>query len=163
MINKKVEKLMNEQIVNEQFSAWLYLSMAAYFSDLNLKGIAQWLRAQAKEEEVHALKFYDHIIDRCGRVELGAIKEPPLKWTSPLAAFKAAYEHEVKVTAMINKIVAVAREEEDYASDTLLQWFTNEQIEEEAQTDEIARQLELIGDKGASLLVIDHHLGKRKE
>jgi ferritin len=162
MINKKVEKLMNEQIVNEQYSAWLYLSMAAYFSDINLKGIAQWLRAQAKEEEVHALKFYNHIIDRCGRVVLGAIEEPPVKWASPLAAFKAAYEHEVKVTGLINKIVKVAKQEEDYASDTLLQWFTNEQIEEEAQTDEIVKSLELIGDKGASLLVIDHHLGKRE-
>lgn len=162
-MNKKVEALMNKQIVNEQYSAYLYLSMSAYFESINLKGLANWVRVQAKEEEVHALKFFDHIIDRGGRVLLGAIEAPPTEWKSPLAAFTAAYDHEVKVTGMINKIVKIAIAEEDYASDALLQWFTNEQIEEEKQTDEIVKQLVMIGDKSAGLLVLDHHLGKREQ
>jgi ferritin len=162
MIGKKVEKLMNEQIVNELYSAYLYLAMSAYFDLNNLKGMAHWMRCQAQEEEVHAMKFYKHIVERCGRVDLGKIDAPPKEWKSALDAFKAAYDHEVKVTNLINKIVEASDSSNDYASRGLLQWFTNEQIEEEAQTDEIVKQLEIIGDRGAGLLMLDRHIGKRE-
>jgi ferritin len=161
MINKKVEKVMNEQIVHEFYSAYLYLAMAAHFDSLNLKGAAHWLRCQAQEEEIHAMKFYLHIADRQGRVVLGAIDKPPVEWKSPYEAFKAANEHEQLVTGLINNIVNIAQEEKDHASSTLLQWFTNEQIEEEAQTDEIAQKLKLIGNSGEALLLLDQQLGTR--
>ena len=162
MIDKKVEKLMNEQIVNELYSAYLYLAMSAYFEANNLKGLAHWMRCQAQEEEVHAMKFYKHIVERGGRVDLGKIDAPPSEWKSALGAFKAAYKHEQKVTSLINKIVEASDSSKDYASRGLLQWFVDEQIEEEAQTDEIVKQLELIGEKGPGILMLDRHIGKRE-
>lgn len=161
MINKKVEKVMNEQIVKEMYSAYLYLSMAAYFESKNLKGMASWMKAQAQEEQVHAMLFFQHIVDRGGRVVLGAIDAPPSEWKSPLEVFVKSNEHEQLVTSLINNIVDVAKAERDHASEKLLQWFTNEQIEEEAQTDEVAQQLKLIGSDTSALLMLDQKLGTR--
>lgn len=162
MINKKVEALMNKQIVSEIFSANLYLAMSSYFESINLKGFAHWLKCQYIEELTHALKFYKHLVDRLGRATIGEIAEPPVSWKSPLAALQAAFDHEQEVTAQINKIMATAKAEDDYASFGVLQWFIDEQIEEEGQTDAIVQSLKLIGDKGVGgLLVLDHHLAKR--
>jgi ferritin len=161
MINKKVEKLMNEQIVHEMFSAYLYLAMSAYFESINLKGAANWMRCQAQEEEIHGMKFYQHIVDRGGKVVLGGIDKPPADWKSPLAAFQAAYEHELKVTALINNIAKTADAESDYASKGLLQWFVDEQIEEEQQTQDIVQQLQLLKDNGPGLLLLDKELAAR--
>ncbi|OGC04759.1 ferritin [candidate division WOR-1 bacterium RIFOXYA12_FULL_43_27] len=158
MINKNVEKIMNEQIVHELYSAYLYLAMSAYFESINLKGAAHWMRCQAQEEEIHAMLFYKHIVDRMGKVVLGKIDAPPASWKSPLEAFVEANKHEQKVTALINNIAKIAMQEADFASNTILQWFTNEQIEEEAQTDEIAQQLKLVGDNSSALLLLDQKL-----
>lgn len=161
MINSKVEKVMNEQIVHELYSAYLYLAMSAYFESINLKGAANWMRCQAQEEQLHAMKFYAHIVDRGGRVELTQIDAPPKEWKSVLDAFEEAYKHEQKVTALINDIAKIAMQEADFASSTLLQWLTNEQIEEEASADEIVQQIKMVGENTSALLMLDQKLGAR--
>lgn len=161
MMNKNVEKAMNEQIVHELYSAYLYLAMSAYFESTNLKGAAHWMRCQAQEEEIHAMLFYKHITDRMGKVILSKIEAPPSGWNSPLEIFVEANKHEQKVTALINNIAKISTQESDFASNTILQWFTNEQIEEEAQTDEVAQQLKLVGDNSSALLLLDQKLATR--
>ena len=127
MISSKVEKAFNDQINAELYSAYLYLSMAAYFDSENLAGMAQWMKVQAKEEVEHAMKFYAHINDRGGTVVMKAIDGPKTKWASPLAVFEEGYKHEQKVTGLINKLVALAQSEKDTASSVFLQWFVTEQ------------------------------------
>jgi len=163
MINKKMQKAFNDQINAELDSAYLYLAMAAYCEAQNFFGFAQWLKAQAGEEIHHAMKFYIHINDRDGRVELQPIQGPPKKWDSLLAAFKAAYEHECYITGRIHDLVKLAQAEKDYASASLLQWFEDEQIEEENSSKGIVDKLEMIGDKSmGALIFLDKELGKRK-
>lgn len=161
MINGKVRDIINEQIRNEIFSSYLYLSMAAYFDSLGFDGMGQWMRCQAQEEMVHAMKFFNHIKDREGKVELLAIDKPQSEWSSPLDAFKAAYKHEQFITAKINDIVSVAHEEKDYAAIPMLNWFVEEQIEEEATASKTVQELERIGDDGNGILMIDRELGTR--
>jgi ferritin len=155
MINKKVEAAFNKQIVAETYSAYLYLQMAGYFEGLNLKGFSNWLKCQAQEELTHAMLFFNHLADRGGKARLGAIEAPTSEWKSPQAVFEAAYEHECKVTGMINNLVELANAEKDFAASPLLQWFVNEQIEEEAQTSELANKLKLVGSNGDGLLRLD--------
>ena len=161
MIPETVQDALNDQINAEIDSAYLYLSMAAYFESLNLPGFANWMKVQAQEEMTHAMKFYDFINSRGGRVALKPIAGPPSEWASPLAAFEAAYEHECHVTTLINKRVDVAAGESDHASGILLQWFVTEQVEEEANTDAVVQQLKLVGDNGQALLMIDRELAQR--
>jgi len=161
MINEKVRKAFNEQINHEIFSAYLYYSMAAYFHSLGLDGMAQWMRVQVLEELEHAQKFFDHIVERDGKVELGAVEKPQAEWESPLDAFKAAYKHEQFITGKINELMKLSREENDYASQSMLQWFVDEQVEEEASTSKIAQQLEMVKDSPNALLMLDRELGAR--
>jgi len=162
VISKTIQDAMNEQIKNELYSAYLYLSMAAYCESINLKGFAHWLRVQNEEETTHAMKFFDFIHDRGGRVTLQAIAQPPTEFKSPLDVFEQTLEHERKVTAMINNIYALAIKENDYASQALLQWFVTEQVEEEKNATEIVEKLKMVGDRGSGLLYLDHELGERK-
>ena len=161
MISKKMQDAMNEQIKHELESAYLYLSMVAYFHSVGLDGMAQWMRAQTQEEMVHAMKFFDHIKDREGRVELLPLAQLKKEWSSPLAAFQDAYEHEKFITAKINALVKIAAEEADHPASVLLQWFTTEQVEEEASTSKVAQMLERIGDSGSGLVMLDRELGTR--
>jgi ferritin len=162
MLRKKVQDALNAQLVAEYYSSYLYLSMSAYFENQTLKGFAHWMRVQAQEEMTHAMKFYDHIVDRLGRVELKPVDGPKTEWRSPLAAFQEAHAHEVKVTAMINDLLELANKEKDTATAAFLQWFVTEQVEEEAQTDEIVQKLKLVGDVAPALLMLDAVLGQRK-
>jgi len=162
MISKKMQDALNEQINAELYSAYLYLAMAAEFESNNLKGMASWMEVQAKEETEHAKRLYDFVNDRGGRVTLKAIDTPPAEWKSPAAAFKAAYEHEQKVTAMIHNLVDVARSEKDKAAEVMLAWFVDEQVEEEAQTSEIAEKLGMIKESANGLFMLDNALGKRE-
>lgn len=162
MIGKKMETAINKQINAEFYSSFLYLSMAADFAAQNFKGFSGWLTVQAHEENSHAMKFYHHIIERGGKVRLEAIDAPKTEWKTPLAAFTDAYEHEQKVTAMIYKLVEIARDEKDYAAESMLKWFIDEQVEEEANTSEITGILKLIGESKGSLYQLDHQLSKRK-
>lgn len=161
MISQKMQDAMNEQIKNEFYSAYLYLAMAAYFSDQGLDGMAQWMRVQVIEEQLHAMKFFDHINDREGRVDLQALDKPPAQWSSPLDAWKATYEHEKFVTGKINDLVTLARELNDNAAMPMLNWFVEEQIEEEATAAKQVQTMEMIGDKGPGLVMFDRELASR--
>jgi len=161
MISKTMQEAINEQINKELYSSYLYLSMAAYFENANLPGFAKWLHVQADEERGHAMKLYEHLVDRGGRVLLKAIAGPETEWKSSLAAFKVVQEHEAKVTASIHALYETALQEKDYPAQVLLQWFINEQVEEEKNAAEIVQQLELVDAKGTAVLMLDHQMGKR--
>lgn len=161
MISKKMEKALNDQVNSELFSAYLYLSMEAYFKSMNLLGFANWMRVQTQEELIHAMKIYGFIDERGGRITLKAIEGPETEWDSPLAVFKAVYEHEQKVTGRINNIVNLAIEEKDHASNTFLQWFVNEQVEEEASADQVVQQIKMMEQAPGGLYMLDRELGQR--
>ena len=161
MINKTVQDAINEQIKNELYSAYLYLSMGAYFEAVNLPGFAKWMKVQAAEEQEHAMKFFEYVFERGGRVQLKAIDQPPFEWKSSLQVFEQVLEHEQKVTGMINSLYALALKENDYASQVMLQWFITEQVEEEKNAATIIEQLKMIDARETAILVLDHDLGKR--
>ena len=161
MINKKMEEAINKQINAELYSSYLYLSMSAYFSLINLAGFANWMRIQAQEELTHAMKFYDYINERGGKVILTKIEQPKSEWKSAMEAFEDTYSHECVVTGLINDLVNLAIEEKDHSSNAFLQWFVTEQVEEEASAQEILDKLKFIGDNGAALFMIDKDLGQR--
>ena len=161
MINKHVEKAINEQIAKEMFSANLYLAMSAFYKAKNLNGFANWMRVQAQEESAHAMIFFDYLIERGGEVRLSAIDAPQSEWSTPLAAFEAAYAHEQHITASINAIAEVAMQEKDFATTTFLQWFITEQVEEEATVLKILNQLRMIEGKGPGLFMLDREMGQR--
>ena len=161
MIKEKIQKALNQQLNAELFSSYLYLSMAAYFESINLKGFANWMRVQTQEELVHAMKFYDFIIERGGKAVLASIEGPPTEWESPLAVFEHAYQHEQKVTGLINKLVNLATAEQDHATNNFLQWFVAEQVEEEASADEVVHKIKLMGDASGGLFMLDRELAQR--
>jgi ferritin len=161
MLTDPVENALNEQINAELFSEYLYLAMAAYYEDQGLAGFSSWMRAQADEENAHAMRLYEYIHERDGRVRLDSIESPPTEWDSPQSAFKAAYDHEVKISGMIDDLVAIAREENDNATENMLQWFVAEQVEEEATTQDILDKLRHVGEDGTGLLMLDQELGQR--
>ena len=161
MLNPTVQQALNDQVQKELHSAYIYLSMAAYFEAENLAGAASWMRQQASEEQAHAMKIFDFIIDRGGRVALQAIDAPPADFASPLAVFQASYAHEQKVTKSIHDLYALAVKEGDYPTQVMLQWFIDEQVEEEKNASAIMAQLQMVGDSPAALLMIDRQLAAR--
>jgi ferritin len=161
MASKKIIDALNRQINEEIYSAYLYLSMEAYFQSKNLDGFANWMSVQVLEEQVHAKKFYDFIHERGGRVVLEAIKKPDFDWASPLAAFKAAYEHERHISECINNLVDLVIKEKDHASNNFLQWFVSEQVEEESTADKIVQQLTMLGDHQGGLFMLNRELAQR--
>ncbi|MGC9455309.1 MAG: ferritin [Phycisphaerae bacterium] len=162
MLSEKMLAELNEQINAELYSAYLYLSMSAWFEEENLPGFAAWMRVQAQEETAHAMRFFGYVTERGGRVKLGAIEQPPADWESTLSAFENVLEHEQKVTSLIHKLVELARGENDYATDAMLQWFVNEQVEEEASADEILQKLRRLKDSPQGLFMLDSKLAERK-
>jgi len=162
-INLKVEKALNDQIKWELYSSYLYLSMSSWYESIGLRGFANWQRIQAMEERDHALKIYDYVISRGGRIILQSIEAPQSEWKSPLAAFCHSLSHEQHVTLMINDLVNLAIEEKEHATNNMLQWFIDEQIEEEADAGEIVDKLKLIEKDGGSgmLYMLDKELGMR--
>ena len=161
MINKKTEKAFNDQLNAETYSAYLYWSMSAALEAMNLAGFANWMRVQAQEEMVHAMKFYTHIIERTGKVALKALAAPPTEWDSVTAIFNDAYKHEQKVTSLINGLADLAIKEKDHAANIFLQWFVNEQIEEEKSVDIVLKKLEMIAERPEGLLMLDKEMGTR--
>ena len=135
--------------------------MVAYFHSNNLDGMAHWMRIQCHEEQTHAMKFFDHIIARGGQVELLDLKQQKTKWTSPVEAFKDAYDHELFISAKINDLMAITRKENEFASEPILAWFVKEQIEEESNTQRISQQMEMIGNSKDGLIMLDRELGAR--
>ncbi len=161
MLSERMLKALNEQINKELFSAYFYMGIAAYFKERSFDGFASWMEAQAEEELGHAMRFYDYVFDRGGKVELERIEKPKQEFESPLKAFEAVYLHEVGVTQSIFKLVDLAREENDHATYTFLQWFVQEQVEEEASTKAIVDKLKIIGDHPQGLFMLDRELGAR--
>jgi ferritin len=161
MISKKMQDALNEQVNAEMYSAYLYLAMDAFFQATNLAGFANWMRVQTQEEMAHAMKIYDYVNERGAAVTLKAIEGPPTEWESPLAVFEAVYEHEQKVTGLINDLVDLAIEEKDHASNTFLQWFVNEQVEEESSADQMVQKLKLVKDAPGGIYMLDNELSQR--
>jgi ferritin len=161
MLKKKVERALNEQLNEELYSAYMYLSLAAYFRDGNYDGFGGWMRAQAQEEVEHGMKFYDYINDRAGRVTLAKIDAPPTDWASPEAAFEAAWEHEKKITGLINDLVDLASKERDHATHQFLQWFVVEQVEEEDLVGSVVHKIKMVADSPSGMYILDRELATR--
>lgn len=161
MITPKMNKAINAQINAEMYSSYLYLSMSAWFSRTGLPGFASWMRAQAKEEDFHAQKMFDYLLERGGTVELEAIDKPDANWSSPLIIIEAVAEHEAKVTGLINELVNCALDERDHASNIFLQWFVSEQVEEEASVGEVLDRMRLVGNDSAGMFAMDMEMSKR--
>ena len=156
-----MQDALNEQVNKELYSAYLYLSMEAYFESVNLPGFANWMRIQTQEELTHTTKIYDYVNERGGRITLKAIDGPPTQWDSPLAVFQAGYAHEQKVTGLINELVNISIELKDHASNMFLQWFVNEQVEEEKNADDVVQKLKLMADAPGGLYMLDAELAQR--
>jgi ferritin len=163
MIGKAMQDAINDQINKELYSSYLYLSMAAYFENQNLPGFAHWMHIQEGEEREHGMKFYNHLVERGGRVQLKAIAAPGTDWKTSLELFEEVAAHEAKVTASINALYELALKEKDYPAQVLLQWFINEQVEEEKNAAEIVANLQLIDARGTAVWMLDHNLAKRGE
>ena len=162
MITGKVEEAMNDQLQKELQSAYVYLGMSAYCESQSLPGMAQWLRHQFEEEQEHAFKFYNFILDRGARVSLRQLDAPPTEYRSAQDVFETALEHERKVTAAINELYDLVAREKDFASQAWLDWFATEQVEEEKSVGQIVDDLRRVGDKGDGLFIIDRELGQRQ-
>jgi ferritin len=158
MLSEKVQKALNQQVNMEMHAYYTYLSMSAFLDDMGLKGFAAWMFHHAEEEMMHAMKIYNFIHSRRGRVKLMVVAEPTYEWDSVLATFEDALKHEEAVTASINKIVKLAREEGDYATDSFLQWFVDEQVEEEEIVDDAIQKLKLVGDFKPGLFLLDKEM-----
>ena len=161
MLSERLLGAFDDQIELEFYSAHAYLSIAAYFEDLNLPGFVNWSKIQFQEEIEHAMKFFDFVHDRGNRVTLHRIGKPPADWASPIDAMQQALAHERKVTAAIHELYEAAVEENDRAAQVLLQWFIEEQVEEEKMVEEIVDHLRIVGGDGTGLIVIDARLGER--
>jgi len=162
VISSKMQKAINKQINAELYSSYLYLAMAAYFEANNWLGFAKWLKIQAQEENSHAMKFYEYVFERGGRVTLEEIAAPVSNWKSPLDAFEEVYAHELKVTGLINDLLKLAKQENDSATVSMLKWFIDEQVEEEAVALLIVDTLKLVKDSVQGLFMMDAQLGERK-
>lgn len=162
MISKILEKELNKQVNAEMYSAYLYLSMSAYLSKENLNGFSQWMKVQFEEEQTHAMKFFQYILDRGGEVKLEKIEQPKLSWDGIIDVFEHVYKHEQHVTMLINNLVDVAISEKDHATVALLQWYVSEQVEEEATVSGVLDQLKLIEGKGSGLFMLDREAKARQ-
>ena len=162
MISEKMQKALNDQINAEFFSAYLYLAMAAYFEEKNLPGFAHWMEVQYAEETMHGMKIYRYVVDRGGRAQFQAIEEPQRDWDSPLAAFEDAYKHEQYITGRINDLMKLALELSDFTTQSFLRWYLDEQVEEEANANEIVQSFHLMGDGKQSLFMLNRELKQRQ-
>lgn len=161
MLKEKMLLALNEQINAEQYSSLLYLSMSAYLHDQGLPGFANWMYVQYQEELSHANKFYNYVVERGGRVEMKAIKQMPTTWNGIIDIYEATLEHEQLVTSLINDLMDIAIEEKDHASRSFLNWFVDEQVEEEANVTEILDTLKLINGQGNGIFMLDREMRSR--
>ena len=162
MIKEKILKILNNQINEELYSSYLYLSMSNYFSSINLDGFARWMRIQSQEEYAHGMKIYDYILQRDGKATLTNIETPKAVWKSPLEVFQETLKHEQHISACINDIVNLAIQEKDHATTQFFQWFIGEQVEEEATATNIVEKMKMIGDNKNGIFMLDRELGQRQ-
>ncbi len=161
MLKENVQDALSGQLNAELYSSYLYLSMSSYFSSSDLAGFANWMRVQAREELMHAMKLYDYINERGGRILLKPIEGPPTEWKSTQDAFEHTLRHEQKVTGLINGLVDLAIVEKDHATNNFLQWFVSEQVEEEASAGDVLHKVKRVGDNTSSLFMLDQELAAR--
>lgn len=161
MLSKKMEDAINKQINAELYSAYFYLSMAAYYESVSLPGFANWMKVQAQEEVSHAMLMFDYVNDRGGRAIMAPIDGPPTEWGSVLAPLEDTYKHEQKVTGLINGLVDIALSERDHATTAMLQWFVTEQVEEEKNASDLVEKIKRIGDSPNALFMLDRELTQR--
>lgn len=161
MLKPTMEEALNGQVNEELFSAYLYASMVGYFESVNLKGFAHWMRMQVLEEQIHANKIGEFIIARNGRLKLRAIKEPQHDWATSLSVFEASLAHEQHITGCLNALSTLAISEQDHATRTFLEWFVTEQVEEEANADNMVQQLKLAGDTPSAVFILDREAAQR--
>ncbi len=161
MTSETLLNAINDQIEHELFSSNLYLAMAAYFEEQSLPGFAQWVRVQSEEERGHALKFIAYLNDVGAHVKIHAISEPPSEWNGALDVFENVLRHEQKVTSLVHTLYEIALKEKDYAAQSMLKWFIDEQVEEEKNALLIVEQLKMLTDQRAIILHLDHRFGKR--
>lgn len=161
MLSSKLQKALNEHINKEIYSAYYYLAMSAYCEEIKMTGAAHWFRSQSGEEWGHAMKMFAYVNDRGGRVELMAIEKPPVSFKSLLDVFQKTLEHEKLVTSAINDLYGIAAKDNDYATQSFLKWFIDEQVEEEKTASELVDQLTMLGDSPAGLIMLDRHLASR--
>jgi ferritin len=161
MISEKMQAELNEQVNKEFYSAYMYLAMSAYCNTIGLPGFAHWMRMQFEEESLHVTKMYDYILDQGGAVHLKAIEEPAKEYGTPVDIFQTTLEHEQFVTGLIHKLMDLAIEERDYATQAFLQWYVTEQVEEESNVNDILAPLRMVGDDKGGLMMIDQQLAQR--
>ncbi|MBO8166781.1 MAG: ferritin [Thermotogae bacterium] len=162
MLKERMKEAINKQINEELYSAYLYLSMSGYFNSIGLKGFANWMMVQYKEETDHAMKLYNYLLSQGSDIKLLTINEPPHIWDSPLHAFEETLKHEQHITECINELVDLAEELKDRATYNFLQWYINEQVEEEENDREIIDKLNFVGDSKNGIFMIDNELAQRK-
>ena len=160
-LSEKMEKALNEQVNKEFYSSYLYLSMSAYCESLNYSGFANWLKKQAQEELEHAMKLYEYIFERRGRAVLEAIDKPPSEWKDLVDVFENVLKHEEGITESIYKLMDLAKEEKDYATESMLKWFVDEQVEEEASAEDILQKLKMAEGNKNALFALDRALAQR--
>lgn len=163
MIKQKIQDALNDQIKQELYSAYVYLAVSAYCQTISLPGFAHWFYLQSGEEKDHAMKIYNFILDRGGHIKLQAIDGPPSEYGTPLQIAEKALEHERRVTGLIDNLYELAVKEGDYPAQVMLQWFINEQVEEEKNAQLLIDQVKMVGDSKSALLMMDMELGKRAE
>lgn len=163
MVSQKIVDALNLQVNKELFSSYLYLSMSAYFDSKNLSGMTQWMKLQSQEEYEHAMKFYDFILRLGGKVKLSAIEEPQTDWESPLKVFEDSLHHEQYISKSIHQLMDLAIEESHHPTKSFLQWFVDEQVEEEDSVQQVVENFKMIGDDKGALFMLDRELGARSE
>ena len=161
MISDKMSDAINKQINREIYSAYLYLAMSAYSNDIDLPGFANWFRIQYQEEMAHAFGLYDYLIERDGRPVLLTVDQPPKEFGSPVEIFEQALGHERQVTAWLNELMSLAVDEKDFAAQNFMQWYINEQVEEEATAKSIIQDLKMAGENNSTLFMINRELAQR--
>ncbi|MCI0530611.1 MAG: ferritin [candidate division Zixibacteria bacterium] len=162
MLSRNMQEALNKQINSELYSAYYYMAMQAYFLENNLDGFAHWMDLQRAEETGHALKLFQYVYDREGKVSLAGVVKPQSNFKSALDVMQKSLEHERVVTKMIHRLYELAGREKDHATAVFLEWFVKEQVEEEKAALEIVQQMETFGDKGTSLFMMDRKLAERK-
>lgn len=163
MLKKTVLKALNDQINAEFYSAYMYLGMSAWCEDRNLPGFAAWMRKQFEEEQKHALKIFDYVLEQDQKVVLAAIDQPPATYRTLQEIWEKTYAHEQHVTALIHKLYALAEKEHDYATKGLMQWYVGEQVEEEQQASSILEQVKMVGTNSSAVFFLDRHVIKSRD
>lgn len=162
MLSDKMKRALNTQVSEELASAHVYLAMAAYFDAMNLLGFSHWMKVQAEEERAHAMRFYNYLYDRGAQVKLQSLEAPDATWDTPLEVFEDALAHEQKISGLINDLMDLAIEEKDHATQAFLHWFVNEQVEEEANADDVIQRLNLVGDSKTGLYILNQEMAQRE-